>query len=75
MKSAQFDTQESALKAEYTSSREWLSQNEHELSDLWNSVLNYLKHTNSFLLDCCDYVSFCEFVAAHSTHFDNDEGS
>lgn len=64
--------QDSTLKARYTTREEWLSQNEYNLSSLWDAMLNYLKHTNSFLLDRCDYVTFSDFVATHSTHFESD---
>lgn len=60
------------LVARYTSKEEWLSQNETKLSDLWESLRNYLGHTNSFFFDKCDYVTFCDFVASHSTHFDDE---
>lgn len=69
MKSA---TQDSTLKARYATREEWLSQNEYNLSALWSAMLNYIKHKNSFLLDRCDYVTFSDFVAKHSTHFDSD---
>lgn len=64
----------SALRpvAKYTGKEEWLSQNETKLSDLWESLRNYLCHTNSFFLDKCDYVTFCDFVAMFSTHFDDE---
>ena len=65
-------TRDPTLKARYTSKEEWLTQNEQNLSDLWNAMSNYLQHTNSFLLDKCDYVTFCNFVAAQSTHFECD---
>ena len=64
--------QDSTLKARYTTREEWLSQNEYNLYDLWRAMLNYLKDTNSFLLDRCDYVTFSDFVATHSTHYDSD---
>lgn len=70
MKSATI--QDSTLKARYTTREEWLSQNEYNLSRLWSAMLSYLKHTNSFLLDRCDYVTFSDFVATHSTHFESD---
>lgn len=58
-------------RARYTNAAEWLSQNETRLSELWSSMTNYLQHNNSFLLDKCDYVCFCEFVARNSTHYDD----
>jgi len=61
-----------ALAAKYTSREEWLSQNDLEISKLWQSMQNYLQHTNSFVLDKCDFVTFCQFVADTSTHFDAD---
>lgn len=64
-------TQESRLKARYTTREDWLSQNECKLSDLWEAMRNYLNDTNSFFLDKCDYVTFCDFVATNSTQFDD----
>lgn len=59
------------LQAAYTNSNEWLSQNETRLGELWESLKNYLRHNNSFILDKCDYVTFCDFVAHNSTHYDD----
>jgi len=61
-----------ALASKYTSREEWLSQNDFELSNLWQAMQNYLQHTNSFVLDKCDFVAFCQFAADVSTHFDAD---
>ena len=58
------------LRARYTNREQWLSQNEMAISDLWEAMGSYLHHNNSFLLDKCDYVTFCDFVGNNSTHFD-----
>jgi len=49
------------------SRQEWEHDNEYEISDLWNSLLNYLKHTNVHMLDKCNYTTFSEFVSLNTT--------
>lgn len=48
---------------------EWLSVNEIRISELWESLRSYLRHTNTTILDKCTYVDFSDFVARYSTHF------
>ncbi len=67
------DSQNSGEIVEYVDRYEWLSQNEMVLSDMWNAMCNYIRDTNVFVLDRCDYNKFCEFVADNSTHFDDQE--
>lgn len=50
------------------SREEWLSENETGIHYLWEGMLNYLRDTNSFLLDSCTYIDFSNFVAQFSTH-------
>ena len=51
------------------SREEWLSENETIISDMWEGMLNYIRDTNSVLIDKCSYVDFSNFVATYSTHF------
>jgi len=48
---------------------EWMDVNEYYLSDLWNSLRNYIEHTNKNgqILDKCTYPVFCEFIATNTT--------
>ncbi|CAM9269226.1 unnamed protein product [Sphacelaria rigidula] len=48
---------------------EWLSVNETRISELWDSLRSYLRHTNTTILDKCTYVDFSDFVARYSSHF------
>jgi len=52
------------------SREEWLSENETRIADMWQGMLNYIRDTNSFLLDKCSYIDFSDFVATYSTHFE-----
>ena len=49
------------------SRHEWEHDNEFDISDLWNSLNNYLKHNNLHMLDKCNYTIFSEFVSLHTT--------
>jgi len=48
---------------------EWMDTNEYYLSDLWNSLNNYIDHSNKSgqILDKCTYPLFCDFIAKHTT--------
>ena len=51
------------------SREEWLSENETIISDAWEGMQNYIRDTNSNILDKCSYVDFSDFIAKYSTHF------
>jgi len=51
------------------SREEWLSENETIISDTWEGMKNYIKDTNSNILDKCSYVDFSDFIAKYSTHY------
>ena len=49
------------------SRHEWEHDNEMEISELWRSMNNYLKHNNIHMLDKCTYTVFSEFVSLYTT--------
>lgn len=58
------------------SREEWLSNNEYDISDLWEGLNSYLEYKNqTFLLDKCTYQDFSDFVAKFSNHYSSEDSN